>query len=1030
MKRFFRFVMAAAVLFGAVACSQNPVEEVVADQQVTTKITIGLENLGTRLAGDSGMIDKVAWGVYNHKEDGTGDFLLAHSSANDAVGVADFKNGAAEIEITLFTGKKYDLVFWGYCSANSAYSIDWENRELNVNYAGQKANVEANDAFFHIENGFRAGQNQTFTLRRPFAQLNAGQSYEDYNIMQLTGNSIVASSVVAKAYKTMNLVNGSVSNLVDVELLENAVVADDLTVSGVAYKHLAMNYLLVNEKEVVNTVTFQFLENGEVAEGNGTVFTRQYYNVPLQRNYRTNILGSLISDEYKFTIVIDDEFDGDNNSYVERPENGTLEELINENVLAQESAQIVLNDNVTWTTGAGIGSTPLVPEGSALMDLVIEGVNITRAGEQPVITFIGNGVGAVRAANGGTITFRNVKIVDQSVSYAESSWEYGYLELGGNLKFENCTFVNAVQFGGANASFTNCYFNSNDSNQYALWICDGNVKVKNSTIEGWRGIKAHEAYGSEVVSVEVDNCDFTLTKKPGLAIGDINAETTIAIKNSTFNTQAGDQGLYIYETDTDVTTFNFTLENNKLVASSNEDLNTIISKAGSIVVLQSGEYTLPAKVADNVVIEGAQGAEVIINAPKAANLGSSNLTFRNVTINKSNTNYNGFQHANLLTYEDCVINNQIFLYGAKEVFTRCTFNQTSADAYNVWTYGAKEVVFNECVFNSAGKSVLVYTETLNQVATVTLNGCTLNASAPVEGKAAVEIDSSFPNGGNGSYVVTINNTTANGFGTGNKSGISLWNNKKGTKTTVVVDGVEVLALGMECIAAGVTRAEGVYYINSAAGMYWLANEVNVAKNAFNGVTVKLAADIDLNNSVWEPIGQTGKTTFNGVFDGQNYTISNLNINSEAQTGAYYSSGLFGWVETHSEGNGHLKNVKINGANVVGHHNCGALVGYITEKYALVENCHVANATISCTYANGDADGDKAGALIGNATNATLVNGCTAADSTISAGRDSGQLIGAAKEANVTNCSATNVTVTANGTGTGKNIRNEVVGRAL
>ena len=103
MKRFFRFVMAAAVLFGAVACTQNQVDEVVVDQEVTTKLTIGLEDLGTRLAGDSGMIDKVAWGVYNHKEDGTGDFLLAHSSAS--VGVADFENGSAEIEITLFTGK-------------------------------------------------------------------------------------------------------------------------------------------------------------------------------------------------------------------------------------------------------------------------------------------------------------------------------------------------------------------------------------------------------------------------------------------------------------------------------------------------------------------------------------------------------------------------------------------------------------------------------------------------------------------------------------------------------------------------------------------------------------------------------------------------------------------------------------------------------------------------------------------------------------------------------------------------------------
>ncbi|MBR5197012.1 MAG: hypothetical protein IKW42_02205, partial [Alistipes sp.] len=242
--------------------------------------------------------------------------------------------------------------------------------------------------------------------------------------------------------------------------------------------------------------------------------------------------------------------------------------------------------------------------------------------------------------------------------------------------------------------------------------------------------------------------------------------------------------------------------------------------------------------------------------------------------------------------------------------------------------------------------------------------------------------------------------------------------------TITMNGALVVADGV------VIDAEGAYCISNKAGMFWFANEVNVNKNAFTGKTVKLAADIDLNNAAWTPIGQTGATTFNGVFDGQNHTIYNLNVNSIAQTGANYSSGLFGWVETHSEGMGILKNVKIENAVVKGNHNCGALVGYITEKYAIVDNCHVKGAAIECHVANSDANGDKAGALIGNATNATKVNNCSATNSTVSAGRDAGQLIGAAKLDNVTNCSATNVSVSANGEGTGANINNEVVGRKL
>jgi hypothetical protein len=221
-----------------------------------------------------------------------------------------------------------------------------------------------------------------------------------------------------------------------------------------------------------------------------------------------------------------------------------------------------------------------------------------------------------------------------------------------------------------------------------------------------------------------------------------------------------------------------------------------------------------------------------------------------------------------------------------------------------------------------------------------------------------------------------------------------------------------------------------YYLFNVEGLMWFANEVNTNKNAFNGKTVKLEANVDLAGIDWEPIGQTGNATFNGVFDGQNNTISNLTVDSESETGAHYSSGLFGWVESHTAGHGHIKNVKIDGATITGHHNCGALVGYITQETALVENCHVTGATVTCTKANDDANGDKAGALIGNATVATPVKDCTAANSTVSAGRDAGQLIGAGKEANVTGCSATNVTVTANGTGSGANINNAVIGRKL
>ena len=117
--------------------------------------------------------------------------------------------------------------------------------------------------------------------------------------------------------------------------------------------------------------------------------------------------------------------------------------------------------------------------------------------------------------------------------------------------------------------------------------------------------------------------------------------------------------------------------------------------------------------------------------------------------------------------------------------------QTSGRCYNIWTYGSSNITFTRCAFRCAGKSVLIYNEGSRTGQIATFQDCTFNASAPATGKAAIEIDSSLLTGVGTSYKVVINNCTATGFANGSVSGNSLWNEKRGTKATVIVDGVTV-----------------------------------------------------------------------------------------------------------------------------------------------------------------------------------------------------------------------------------------------
>ena len=257
---------------------------------------------------------------------------------------------------------------------------------------------------------------------------------------------------------------------------------------------------------------------------------------------------------------------------------GEGEDLLAALASAEAGKPVTINlmGNVEWPTEGHHGENDITPASA----IVINGNGYT-------ITATGAGVTPIGDTE-APMTLKNVKIVDESVSYKEDAWEFTYLEVGGTkLNCENVTFADEIQFG-TNATFTNCTFESNEQSVYAVWVEDGNATFKNCAFTGYRGIKVHEAYGSEVKTVVVDNCTFVnITKKPGMAIGDLNADTTVAITNSTFaGCQAGEQGLYIYETDTEVTSFNFVNKNNVVATAVASDLSLIeaLEKGNSAVL--------------------------------------------------------------------------------------------------------------------------------------------------------------------------------------------------------------------------------------------------------------------------------------------------------------------------------------------------------------------------------------------------------------------------------------------------------------
>lgn len=144
-------------------------------------------------------------------------------------------------------------------------------------------------------------------------------------------------------------------------------------------------------------------------------------------------------------------------------------------------------------------------------------------------------------------------------------------------------------------------------------------------------------------------------------------------------------------------------------------------------------------------------------------------------------------------------------------------------------------------------------------------------------------------------------------GTRNVNNVLIQSGNTQTNVTVVIRAE--IADGFCLVAEG-------YEISNLNGFKYFRDAVN-AGTSYQGKTVLLACDIDLNNEEWTPIGKSG-ATFQGTFDGQNHTIFNLKIDKPTTSDV----GLFGYTTTP----GVLKNFTVENADVKGYLDVGAIAG--------------------------------------------------------------------------------------------------------
>ena len=428
-RKYFLVLLAGAAMMLLASCQRDELTVgAPAGEEVTVSISAVMPEGGEPVVrsaadpGDGSDVNRCIMSIYLADEGLAGGPILY---AEKVIAQVSGKT-AVFPDQRLVSGHEYRFVFWAdYVADNTSET----GRATDLNYdtqsfptvsfkdgAAYKSNDDTRDAFFLVKDVTVSGPStQSFELRRPFGQLNIITN--DWGAIPKEAADQLRPAKVKLTFNyvpnTIDLLTGEVSGAAD--LTGEAVEVSEIAQDGDA-KHLSFDYILAKEGE--QTILLDFTMDFLADDGNTKVTdTYTFTNIPVQRNYQTNVRGNLLTDRTGVEIEVVPDF------YTPAIEISTEEELVG---ILTNGGNAVLTGDVT------VSSQYLtLEEGeNALLDLA-----------DHTITF--DATGTALTATGSSVTFKNGTIIADKIEKVSVSamtlGENGSMELDGITMVTNGT---------------------------------------------------------------------------------------------------------------------------------------------------------------------------------------------------------------------------------------------------------------------------------------------------------------------------------------------------------------------------------------------------------------------------------------------------------------------------------------------------------------------------------------------------------------------------------------------------------------
>lgn len=659
-----KYILAAALTMLALGCNK---EQVAVDgtpdgEEVAVTFAAELPGTITKAIGDGLTAKNLSVAVYDDASNAAG----THIVALDKTAVFDALH--TTVEYSLVKGKTYHFIFWAQADG-APYTFNPETKKVAINYTGA-ANDEKRDAFYAVKTLKVTGPaTEPVQLHRPFAQVNFGTS--DFAAATDAGVTPTASLFTATdAASSFDVFAGEGTDPVRISFTEATLPAERLTLKdGTSYTYLAMNYFIpagkLNETHVSNlSATFKGASDDVVIS---------VPSAKVQANYRTNIVGNLLTDQVVFNVEIVPAFEDETTIDIENITTAAdLRTALANGHSAKLAADITIDETISVPAGKDV-----------ILDLNGHEINNTEDLWNET-----TGDWSLVSVRGGSLTIKGDGILKakENDCFAVDVQDGGHVIIEDGEYISNVhavyVWVGTAEIRGGKYSVQQKYQDPAKADEFVLNCYDAHHRDGTAKII---------VTGGEFVSFNPADCWAEGAHTNFLAPG----YKSVGINGSYF----------VSKDDAPVS----------IGVSGQDELDNIVSQipAGETaeITLSDGTYKLPT-LSNGMTIIGETGNEVI-DCAETTTVRAKNVTISNVTVkgngafadgsslaaSGSNSTITGctFKNGRQKTYgSDLSISNGS---GSVVTVSNCDFRKSGFRGVMIWNTG-DEVKIDNCIFDN------------------------------------------------------------------------------------------------------------------------------------------------------------------------------------------------------------------------------------------------------------------------------------------------------------------------------------------